>query len=97
MLACCKKFFSLLFVLFLFFSSGFAKTPVREYVLENGMHVFVLEDYSSALVRVEFASKAGFSNQNPNDAGFFPLYTRMFRYSTLNDTETLENLYSECF
>ena len=97
MLACCKKFFSILFVLFLFFSSGFAKTPVREYVLENGMHVFVLEDYSSALVRVEFASKAGFSNQNPNDAGFFPLYTRMFRYSTLNDTETLENLYSECF
>ena len=92
-----KKFCVFFLTCFLALNSVFADDGVDEYVLENGMHVFVLEDYSSALVRVEFTCRAGFSNQSPSNAGFFPLYSRLFRYSTLNDAEKLSGLYSECF
>ncbi|QTQ13496.1 insulinase family protein [Treponema parvum] len=50
----------------------------REYTLENELKVFVLEDFSSAPVRLELAVRAGFSAQTPKTAGFFPLYTQLF-------------------
>ncbi|QTQ15720.1 insulinase family protein [Treponema parvum] len=50
----------------------------REYTLENELKVFVLEDFSSAPVRLELAVRAGFSSQTPKTAGFFPLYTQLF-------------------
>lgn len=49
-----------------------------EYTLQNGMKVFVLEDSSSAPVRIEYTVRAGVSAQTPETAGFFPLYTRLF-------------------
>jgi predicted Zn-dependent peptidase len=50
-----------------------------EYTLENGMKVFILEDFSSAPVRIEYTVHAGISAQTPETAGFFPLYTRLFQ------------------
>jgi predicted Zn-dependent peptidase len=50
-----------------------------EYTLENGMKVFILEDFSSAPVRIEYTVHAGISAQTPDTAGFFPLYTRLFQ------------------
>lgn len=50
-----------------------------EYTLENGMKVFILEDFSSAPVRIEYTVHAGISEQTPETAGFFPLYTRLFQ------------------
>lgn len=83
----------------------------HEYTLENGMKVFVLEDFSSAPVRVELSVRAGFSAQTPKTAGFFPLYAKLFpsagkTVATVAKGQsdealdgngwTLENMQSEC-
>jgi zinc protease len=51
---------------------------IQEYTLENGLTVFVLEDTSTPLIRVEYTARAGFSNQTKQTSGFFKLYTRIF-------------------
>lgn len=66
-----------------------------EYTLENGMQIFVLEDFSSAPVQIEFSVHAGISAQNPATTGFFPLYTRLFKYGAEKNS-FLQNLTSEC-
>lgn len=87
----------ILFLLTIFsLFSVFAKPDVNEYVLENGMHVYFLEDFSSALVRVEYTAKAGFSKQNITNTGFFPLYTSLFKYASPVNTEILSSLECEC-
>uniref|UniRef100_UPI00298E2935 insulinase family protein n=1 Tax=Treponema sp. TaxID=166 RepID=UPI00298E2935 len=58
--------------------------------------VYILEDFSSALVRVEFSAKAGFSSQSPENAGFFPLYTRLFKYASPDNQSLLSDLECEC-
>lgn len=99
-----KKFLKRLAPLFLlitlnspFYSlSGYVNDQnYAEYTLENGMQVFVLEDFSSAPVRIEFSVHAGISAQNASNTGFFPLYTRLFKYGT-EEESLLENLKSEC-
>uniref|UniRef100_UPI00298E2414 hypothetical protein n=1 Tax=Treponema sp. TaxID=166 RepID=UPI00298E2414 len=93
-----KKFFSVFLSVFLLSAFASAQSDsdevfaesgsellqydVKEFVLENGLSVYILEDFSSALVRVEFSAKAGFSSQSPENAGFFPLYTRLFKYAS---------------
>lgn len=72
------------------------KIKVNEYILQNGMNVFIVEDFSSPLVRIEYTSKAGFSKQNPKNAGFFPLYTRLFKYSVPWEKDLLNQMQSEC-
>lgn len=49
-----------------------------EHTLSNGMRVFILEDFSNALVRIEYTSRAGLSMQTQETDGFFPLYTKLF-------------------
>ena len=67
----------------------------EEYILENGISVFVLEDFSSATIRLEYAVKAGFSSQNQTNTGFFSLYTRLLKKSAESFNE-LKNLSAEC-
>lgn len=90
-----KSFAFVLFFLFSLFSVS-ANPDVQEYVLENGMEVFVLEDFSSALIRVEYTAKAGFSKQSVNNTGFFPLYTSLFKYASPVNTELLSSFECEC-
>ncbi len=85
---CVKKF---LISLFFFFSQivlAFAQMPeingLHQYTLENGLTVFILEDSSDALVRVEFNCRAGFSSQSQENSGFFKLYSRLFQAATPN-------------
>lgn len=52
--------------------------------LENGLTLFVREDYSSALIHTRFSCKAGFSKQNKFNAGFFPLFTKLFASKILS-------------
>ena len=59
--------------------------------IENGLSVYLLEDLSTPLVRVEFVAKAGFSDQTAQNTGFFKLYAALFA-DTLN--YPLEN--AEC-
>lgn len=54
----------------------------QEYTLENGLSVFLLEDYADALVQIEFICRAGFSSQTQDNAGFFKLYSRLFEAAT---------------
>ena len=64
---------------------------VREYTLENGLTVFVLDDTSTPLIRVEYTARAGFSNQTKETCGFFKLYTRIFE-----STSQLDFDFAEC-
>lgn len=54
----------------------------EQYTLENGLSVFLLEDSSDALVRIEFTCRAGFSSQTQDNAGFFTLYSRLLQAAT---------------
>lgn len=86
----------LAFLAFLYAESNFLNEyNYAEYTLENGMQIFVLEDFSSAPVQVEFSVHAGISAQNPATTGFFPLYTRLFKYGAEKNS-FLQNLTSEC-
>lgn len=86
----------LAFSAFLYAESNFLNEyNYAEYTLENGMQIFVLEDFSSAPVQVEFSVHAGISAQNPATTGFFPLYTRLFKYGAEKNS-FLQNLTSEC-
>ncbi|MBQ0163164.1 MAG: insulinase family protein [Treponema sp.] len=91
-----KKIFlsTVIFIVSLF--SVFSNPDVNEYVLENGMHAYILEDFSTALVRVEYTAKAGFSKQSINNTGFFPLYTSLFKYASPVNSEMLSSLECEC-
>lgn len=86
----------LAFSAFLYAESNFLNEyNYAEFTLENGMQIFVLEDFSSAPVQVEFSVHAGISAQNPATTGFFPLYTRLFKYGAEKNS-FLQNLTSEC-
>ena len=75
-----RKTFSVI-SLFLLFTVNIFALPydnIHEYTLENGLTVFVLEDTSTPLIRIEYTARAGFSNQTKETSGFFKLYTRIF-------------------
>lgn len=79
-----KKSF-LKFFIFLFFAAEISATEIfsspqqnlKTFTLENGLEIYLLEDYSEALVHIDFSCKAGFSYQNQDDMGFFKLYSRL--------------------
>lgn len=89
-----KKCISILsaLILFSFFTFADPAHNVNEIRLENGLTVFTLEDYTSPLIRIEYVTKAGFSAQNSNNAGFFTLYTRIFSANMQN----VSNIEAEC-
>lgn len=55
---------------------------VKEYTLENGLKVFLLEDSTDALTHLNFVCKAGFSSQTQETNGFFKLFTRLVQATT---------------
>src|SRR5574344_734357 len=59
-----------------------------EYRLQNGMQVFICEDFSAAPVRIEYTARAGISAQTPETAGFLPLYSRLFPDAGRNQQQT---------
>jgi len=59
------------------------------YTLQNGFQIFAKQDTTTALVRVEFIVKAGFSAQTPSTAGFFPLYTSLFLSDDSTGSESI--------
>jgi len=70
---------------FLLFSYNLFANPsenVKEYTLENGLKVFLLEDSTDALAHMNFVCKAGFSSQTQHTNGFFKLFTRLIKAST---------------
>jgi len=59
-------------------SSLVSLPDLSENKIENGLSVYLLEDLSTPLVRVEFVVKAGFSDQTSQNTGFFKLYAALF-------------------
>lgn len=49
-----------------------------EFMLPNGMSVFVFEDFSTPLVHAEFCAKAGYEIRAESDAPFFLLCAELF-------------------
>ncbi len=93
-------FFLLFFNVTLFCEQNYKSTYINEqnyaeFTLENGMQLFILEDFSSAPISVEFSVHAGISAQNAANTGFFPLYSRLFKYAS-NENSFLKDLKSEC-
>lgn len=76
-----KKLCSFILIFGLFFANILANpaTNTKEYVLENGLTAFLLEDSSTPIINVEFIVRAGFADQTPQTTGFFKLYTMLFR------------------
>ena len=87
-----KKFLLLTFLFLSIFSNLFSLPydNIQEYTLENGLTVFVLEDTSTPLIRIEYTARAGFSNQTKETSGFFKLYTRIFEAASPLELEMAE-------
>lgn len=83
---------------FLLFLTFFLSLPVfclqienvREYTLENGLEVYLLENPNDALVHIDFSCKAGFSYQNQDDAGFFTLYASLINSAAAVNFKTAQ-------
>ncbi len=78
-----KLIISLIFTALAGLSFAFGPEDIHTYTLESGLHVFVLSDTTSALVRLELSVNAGYSAQSQKDAGFFPLYARLLSASEM--------------
>lgn len=89
-----KKIIFLFLITIIFLNSLFADSGnnVHELQLENGLTVFLLEDYDIPLIRIEYITKAGISSQNANNAGFYTLYSRIFE----SNLKSVSNFEVEC-
>ena len=78
-----KKLFFVIAVILLpyFCFSSTSEENVKETIIENGTKIFLLEDYSNPLVRLEVNVRAGVSRQNERNAGFFELLSRLIQKS----------------
>lgn len=79
----------IIFSFFQFFSFALPQDCVKQFTLENGMSIFLLEDSSEALVHLEVNVKAGFSSQNKNNSGFFYLYADLIQNSNFLDFDSV--------
>lgn len=93
-----RLFFFAIFFAFFFRQFCFAqikfesRQDAREFALENGMRIFLLENSSDALIRANFIIKAGFSSQSQENNGFFKLLPRIIRASN----PKIDFLQAEC-
>ena len=51
------------------------------YTLENGLELYVQEDFSVPVVKTDYTARAGTSYREPETTGFYRLYSRLFWYS----------------
>lgn len=82
-----KKFKKIIYILFLALSVNLCAEGIKserkifencfEYILENGLKVFIAENHSVPLTYVEIAVRTGAISQKPENAGLFHLYEHM--------------------
>ncbi len=56
---------------------AFEAEDIKTFTLENGLKIHVLEDTSSAVIRMEISIEAGYRFQDEKNAGFFSLYANL--------------------
>lgn len=83
---------SIIFSLFVIWplSAFSAADSLKETVIENGLTVFTLEDFSSPLVRIEVCVRSGFSSQNIQNNGFAKLLTGLIEKSSRLNFQSAE-------
>ncbi|MGP1588261.1 MAG: hypothetical protein ACTTHG_07990 [Treponemataceae bacterium] len=64
-------------LLFLFSQKAYSYDFER-FILQNGLEVYCIQDNNSPSSSVYYINRAGFSKQNPQNAGFFQLYSNLF-------------------
>ncbi|MCH5283379.1 MAG: insulinase family protein [Treponema sp.] len=67
-----------------------------EFMLPNGMNVFIFEDFSTPLVHAEFSAKAGYEIRNETDAPFFLLCANLFAEGFSSQETSEFQFESEC-
>lgn len=95
MVAIFFAFFSLNVSSLLFCTEFITNENYSENILENGISVYILEDFSMPTINILYTVNAGFSAQNQNNTGFFKLYSKLFNSSNFKELE-IENLHSQC-
>ncbi len=63
-------------------TNEFNRSKVKILTLSNNLTLFVKEDPSMALARVDFLCKAGYESQTKSTTGYFSLYSRLFGSNT---------------
>jgi zinc protease len=64
-------------------------TGLRNYTLPNGMEVFILENHTVPLARIQITFRTGAMSQTPRTAGLFHLYEHMlFKGNQAHPTQT---------
>ncbi|WP_428769783.1 insulinase family protein [Treponema sp. HNW] len=86
-----RLFFRLFLFSFLWFPPGLGAqtdSPERSlpegfyaYTLENGLELYVQEDFSVPVVKIAYTARAGISYQEQETTGFYRLYSRLFWHS----------------
>jgi len=79
-----KKYLRFTLFFFLFIASSFrlfSENLLSEVVIENGLSLYLLEDTSTPLVRIEYVCRAGTAAQTPSTNGFFKLYSQILKKS----------------
>jgi len=73
------KYFILTTLILLNFVNAFCfeADDIRFLTFENGLKMYLIEDSSSALVKMELRINAGYSSQTEKTTGYFPLYARL--------------------
>lgn len=73
-----KKFILFIFTFFLAIEAfSFNSDNIRFLTFENGLKLYLIEDFSSAVVRMEIKVNAGYTSQTEENAGYFPFYARL--------------------
>ncbi len=62
------------------------------YKLENGLEIFVQEDFTLPTVRIEYISKAGTGRQTEDTTGFYQLYSRLFWQNTVSHEDDYKKI-----
>ncbi len=82
----------LMYSLSLFVFSQEMPSGFYSFKLENGLELYIQEDYTVPSMSIEYISKAGTGRQTEQTTGFFQLYSRLFwknNVSSLSDYDAL--------
>ena len=85
------KFCFCLFLIFLLFDNIFS-VEYQRFILDNGLEIYSVQDNSTPISTVFYVNQAGFSSQNPQNTGFFELYSNLFWQTNPNFKSTAQKL-----
>ncbi len=89
-----KKIYGILFLLLYSIQGWTQETPngFYAYTLENGLDIYVQEDFTIPTMRIEYVSKAGTGRQNKDTTGFYQLYSRLFWKNSVSSESAYDSL-----